>query len=105
VYTGIITEQFLPTLIDHHRLSKRTILMATNNLNNRMYYSRETQEQAQRERFVLALIVLALGVGFGAAVALLFAPQTGDRTRRVLTDSVGSVVEKVRDEVEERIKN
>ena len=76
-----------------------------NNLNNRMYYSREAESQAQRERFVLAIIVLALGLGFGAAVALLFAPQSGDRTRKVLTDSVGNVVEKVRDEVEERIRN
>ena len=60
-------------------------------MSERKYYSREAEEQAQRERFVLALIVAALGLGMGAVLALLFAPQSGDKTRQIISEEVERV--------------
>ncbi len=34
------------------------------------------------------LAVLALGVGVGAAIALMFAPQSGDKTRKNVSSSL-----------------
>ncbi len=73
--------------------------MSTQGINNRMYYSHDAEMRAQRERFVLALIVLALGIGFGSAVALLFAPQSGERTRRALEEVAETVVDRVGERV------
>jgi gas vesicle protein len=90
-------------------------------MSERMYYSREAEMQALRERFVLAIVVAALGLGMGAVLALLFAPQSGDKTRQQLGEEVervtsqgreaakqashnlGDKVQKIRDNVEDRI--
>jgi gas vesicle protein len=63
-------------------------------MNERTYYSREAEERAQMERTMLAALVLAFGLGVGAAIMLLFAPRTGEKTRKVLADQVGHVYEK-----------
>ena len=88
---------------------------------SRMYYSREAEMQALRERFVLAIVVAALGLGMGAVLALLFAPQSGDKTRHQIQEEVervtsqgreaakqasrdlGDKVQKLRENVEERV--
>lgn len=54
----------------------------------RTYYSREAEMRAQRERAAAVLIFLAVGVVLGTLVALLFAPQSGKRTRRELAHSL-----------------
>jgi len=90
-------------------------------MSDRMYYTREAELQAQRERFVLAIIVAALGLGMGAVLALLFAPQSGEKTRHLISEEVervtaqgrdvakqaqrdlGEKVQKIRENVEERV--
>lgn len=62
-------------------------------MNNRIYYSREAEMQAQRERLALAVVVAALSVSMGAIMALLFAPQRGIEIRRTLGEQVEQVVE------------
>jgi hypothetical protein len=74
--------------------------MAANNFNNRMYYSREAAMRAERERLLLAALVAIVGVGFGMALAMLFAPQSGDKTRRGLVDAAGNLIETVQHGVE-----
>jgi gas vesicle protein len=91
-------------------------------MSDRIYYSKEAEERALRERTVVALIVLGLGLGFGAALALLFAPRSGeevrheisrqanyaaesgrDQTNRAL-DSLQRDIKNLRDDVEDRLK-
>ena len=57
-------------------------------MNERMYYSREAEVQAQRERLAIAAIAALLGVGIGTLLALIFAPQSGEKTRRLLGQQV-----------------
>ncbi|TVR21529.1 MAG: YtxH domain-containing protein [Anaerolineaceae bacterium] len=51
-------------------------------MNDRIYYSQEAEKQAKRERTVLALAAAIMGIGLGAVLALIFAPQSGDKTRQ-----------------------
>jgi SAM-dependent MidA family methyltransferase len=57
--------------------------------NDRVYYSKEAEELASRQRFILVITAIALGVGFGSVIALLLAPQSGEKTRQ----QIGSQVE------------
>ena len=90
-------------------------------MSERRYYSQEAAERAERERIALALIVALMGVGLGTVIALMFAPQAGEKTRKQLgkqvshvvsdgreavskvSDDVRSGASKVRDEVEDRM--
>jgi gas vesicle protein len=49
--------------------------------NDRVYYSHDAEVHAMRETAKLTLLCLALGAGIGAALALLFAPASGKKTR------------------------
>lgn len=57
-------------------------------MNQRMYYSEEARERAQREKGMIVLLMLTLGVGIGTALALLFAPKSGEDMRDDLMDAV-----------------
>jgi hypothetical protein len=69
--------------------------MTANNLTNRMYYSRDAELRAGRERLLLAALVAAAGIGFGLALAMLFAPQSGEKTRQMLANSAGELLDNV----------
>jgi gas vesicle protein len=84
--------------------------------NERIYYSHDAEEQAARDRVMIALIFLSLGVGVGTGLALLFAPTSGKKTREGLTktleqglkdgrEMVEPVVEQVEKEFGELKKN
>ncbi len=53
-------------------------------MNDRIYYSREAEKRAQKDRIMLAIASAVMGAGFGAVLALMFAPQPGDKTRQQL---------------------
>lgn len=55
-------------------------------MNDRIYYSREAEMQAMRERNTAILAFLVIGVTIGSVLALLFAPRSGDKTRAEIGD-------------------
>lgn len=91
-------------------------------MNNRTYYSREAEERARREKMGIAWAALLGGLSLGALLMLLFAPQAGRITRKMIEDSaeralddgrdtgnkvIGNVregFEKARKEVEDRVE-
>lgn len=93
------------------------------NINERIYYSNEAARKAMVQRNLMALVAAGLGLAFGAVIALILAPQSGDRTRRVLGEQVeefvktgvetvnkvanngAEVVSKVREQVGERLNS
>jgi len=66
-------------------------------MNDRVYYSREAEMQANRERAAAVLIFMALGLGIGAVLALMFAPKSGEKLRRELASNLGESLEGGRD--------
>jgi gas vesicle protein len=57
-------------------------------MNDRMYYSRDAESQAMRERTTAVLAFFVIGITVGTALALLFAPRSGDRTRAEIADAL-----------------
>jgi gas vesicle protein len=57
-------------------------------MNDRIYYSRRAEELAKRQQTIGAVTFLALGLGIGAVLALLFAPNVGEKTRKLVTDAL-----------------
>lgn len=55
---------------------------------NRVYYSKEAEDMARRDRIIRSLTFMLLGLGVGAAIAVLFAPDEGDKTREMITDAL-----------------
>ena len=68
--------------------------------NNRIYYSNDAKMRSIRKNS--ALVVLALGVG--AAIALMFAPNSGEKTREDLTHGLEQGVSKSYDMAEPTLK-
>jgi gas vesicle protein len=66
-------------------------------MNDRVYYSREAEMQAQRERMTAVLVFMVMGLGIGAVLALLFAPKSGDKTRSELAHTIGDSLETPRE--------
>ncbi len=57
-------------------------------MNDRIYYSREAEVQANRERMTAIFAFFVIGITVGTALALLFAPHTGDKTRGEIADAI-----------------
>lgn len=88
-------------------------------MNERMYYSQEAEQRARREKLMLVLLSTGLSVTIGALIAMLFAPQTGDKFREQIGETIGRgrelaenagdhVVEqadKLREDAQDRIKS
>ena len=54
----------------------------------RIYYSREAEMQAKRERAMAIAIFMSIGLVIGAMLALLFAPDEGKKSRRNILGSI-----------------
>ncbi len=72
--------------------------------NDRIYYSRDAEMHAMRNRSVLTLVFLTFGLGIGATLALLFAPMSGKKTRDDLTKTVEEGLSNGRDALEPVVK-
>ena len=72
--------------------------------NNRTYYSHEAEVRAARKNTALVVLALSVGAGIGAAAGLMFAPNTGQKTREDLTHSLEQGVKNLEDKVEEARK-
>lgn len=57
-------------------------------MSNRIYYSREAEEQAHRDKFMSVILFMVLGLSVGTVLALLFAPRSGEKTRRELSNAI-----------------
>jgi gas vesicle protein len=57
-------------------------------MRDRIYYSREAEAQAMRDRNVAMLAFMVIGVTVGVVIALLFAPHSGEKTRAELADAL-----------------
>jgi hypothetical protein len=68
-------------------------------MTDRIYYSREAEQRAQRDSVLLALMVLTFGLGIGVVIALLLAPRSGDDMRRAISEEVS----RIRKEAEDRL--
>jgi gas vesicle protein len=74
-------------------------------MNNRMYYSQEAAVEAQRQRAVLVVVMLGLGVAVGAASALLFAPEAGEKVRKALEEAIEQAAESGREQAAKAVEN
>ncbi len=70
----------------------------------RIYYSREAEMLALRNRAILTAVFLTFGLGIGAGLALLFAPASGVSTRHELAQSLEDGLNSGRESVEPLIK-
>jgi gas vesicle protein len=66
-------------------------------MNERIYYSQEAAQRAQRDRLTMAMVVTGFGLGIGAILALLLAPRPGDETRQQIGDSIDQATHHGRD--------
>lgn len=57
-------------------------------MRDRIYYSREAEAQALRERNAAMLAFMVIGITIGAVLALLFAPRSGEKTRAEIADAL-----------------
>jgi hypothetical protein len=57
-------------------------------MSDRTYYSREAEEQARREQMGNAALFIMLGLVIGAVLALLFAPESGQKIRGSIEDAI-----------------
>ncbi len=90
-------------------------------MNERMYYSREAEQRAHRERLTIAAFSLIIGASIAAVLALIFAPREGEtrhelgkhfeealnQSRKTVNHAAHDLRENadhLRDEVEERIE-
>jgi len=71
---------------------------------DRIYYSRDAELQATRDKTIMALVLMAIGLGIGVAVALLFAPAAGEETRHEIAHKFEAGVNDGRDTVEPMMK-
>jgi len=74
-------------------------------MSDRVYYSRDAEMRAQRERTMMAIVLLGFGLGVGAIMALLFAPRSGEEVRRDLTDRIEPGLERARDVTNHTVEN
>lgn len=66
-------------------------------MNDRMYYSHQAQQRAQRERLTVAAFALFAGASVSALLVLIFAPKRGEETRHELGKQVGQVTHDLRE--------
>jgi hypothetical protein len=69
-------------------------------MSDRIYYSREAEERAQRQRMVAVLVFMALGLGIGTVIAMMFTPE-GQKARK----KVGKAVEQSLDTGREKVSD
>lgn len=70
-------------------------------MSQRTYYSEEAKQQAQMKTTAIVAICLALGATIGTAIAVLFAPQSGEETRKELGEASESALEKLQNQVDD----
>lgn len=70
-------------------------------MSERIYYSQDAKAQAQRQTMLAIVLMLSVGVSIGAVLGILFAPDSGEKTR----EELGSAVESRVKDVESQMKD
>ncbi len=70
-------------------------------MSQRTYYSEEAKKQAQVKTTAIVAICLALGATIGTAIAVLFAPKSGEETREELGEASHSALDKLQHQVDD----
>jgi gas vesicle protein len=73
-------------------------------MRDRIYYSKEAQQRANRDRFLLVAIVSLIGVAGGALIMLLLAPRSGDETRQQIASAVSEAAERSGEATQQAVK-
>lgn len=73
-------------------------------MRDQIYYSKEAEQRASRDRLLLVAIVSLIGVAGGALIMLLLAPRSGDETRHQLGSAVSDAVERSSDATQQAVK-
>ncbi len=68
---------------------------------DRVYYSKETENLARRQQMVGNLAFLMLGLGAGATIAMLFAPEKGEKVRQLVSSALEEGFTRGRETTEE----
>ncbi|NDJ78517.1 MAG: YtxH domain-containing protein [Chloroflexi bacterium] len=72
-------------------------------MTSRIYYSEEAEKRMQRQRLVDALMFTGIGIGIGSAAALLLAPNSGEKTRELITETLEEGFERGREATDEAL--
>jgi gas vesicle protein len=70
-------------------------------MNERMYYSRDAEQRAQRQQFILVLLAGSLSLAVGAILTLLLAPFKGADLRRMVSEQVNEAAETLKERVQD----
>jgi len=70
----------------------------------RIYYSQEAERAAKRQRLLTIVVFMALGLGLGAEIALLFAPDEGEKTRRLISEAAQDGFRRGRDATSDALR-
>lgn len=73
-------------------------------MSERIYYSDEARKRAQRDGLLIVAVFTALGLSIGTVLAMLFAPQSGQETRREISSAVEKQVKSGRSTTEKAVK-
>jgi gas vesicle protein len=72
-------------------------------MTNRIYYSEKAEKTMRRQRFMDALMFTGLGIGIGSAVALLMAPNEGEKTRALIANTLEEGFQRGRETTDEAL--
>jgi gas vesicle protein len=72
-------------------------------MNKRIYYSQEAEQQARRQMAMGMAMFVIIGGTLGALIALLLAPNSGEKTRRELSKAFNEGAEASRDATQDTV--
>jgi gas vesicle protein len=67
-------------------------------MNDRIYYSRDAELRANRDRTMAVGVFLVFGLGIGAILALLLAPKSGEQVRHEISHAFAGELAEGREE-------
>lgn len=71
---------------------------------SRIYYSEAAERIAKRQKIIQVLLFMALGMTLGAIVALLFAPDEGEKTRKAIAGAMEDGFQRGREATRDALK-
>lgn len=73
-------------------------------MSNRVYYSQEAEEEAKKRLLLATVLFVGVGATIGAILALMFAPNEGEKIRRDISDSLSDGADAGREATNNAVK-